>query len=87
MSPVSPIFQIVSTVNRAFVVYLRNFYHLIEKQFNIEIQTIFNSQCAFLLFGKTNNELRLQFNAKQSSTTKLPFLSLTYIDRVPYFHQ
>ena len=39
----------------------------------------FNSQCAFLLFGKTSNELRLQFNAKQSSTTKLQFLSVTYI--------
>ena len=37
----------------------------------------FNSQCAFLLFGKTSNELGLQFNAKQSSTMKLQFLSVT----------
>ena len=32
-----------------------DFYHLIEEQFNIEIKTIFNSQCVFLLFGKTSN--------------------------------
>ena len=44
--------------------------------------TIFNSHCAFLLFGKTSNELRLQFNAKQSSSTKLHFLSVTFMSPV-----
>ena len=60
-------------------VFSSRFSPLLEQLKNIEIQTIFNSQCAFLLFGKTSNELRLQFNAKQSSITKLQFLSVTYI--------
>ena len=55
------------------------FKHQFEEQFNIEIQTIFNSQCVFLLFGKTSNEFRLQFNVKQSSTTKLLLLSVPFM--------
>ena len=66
-------------------VYLQNLCHLIEEQFNIKIQTFFNSHHAFLLFGTTNNELRLQFNAKQSSTRKLQFLSITEIFRQSVF--
>ena len=57
----------------------KNLCHLIEEQFNIEIQTIFNSHCVFLLFGKTSNEFRLQFNVRQSSTTKLLLQSVTPI--------
>ena len=43
------------------------------------MQTIFNSHCAPLLFGKISNKLRLQFNAKHSSTTKLQLSSVTSI--------
>ena len=63
----------------SYVVYLQNLCHLIEEQFYIEIQTIFNSHRASLLFGKISNKLRLQFNAKQSSTTKLQLSSVTYM--------
>ena len=36
------------------------------------------------LFGKISNKLRLQFNTKQSSSTKLQLSSVTYISATPY---
>ena len=53
--------------------------HQFEEQLNIEIQTIFNSQCASLFSWEIRQYFRVQFNAKQSSISKLELLSVTCI--------
>ena len=42
-----------------------------KNNFNIEIQSVLNSQCVFFIWENNLKEFRVQFNAKQSSTTKL----------------
>ena len=67
-------------------------YHQFKKQFNIEIQTIFNSQSAFhflrikMRSGTSLKRLvlRVQFNASQSSYTKQESSSATYITPTRY---
>ena len=44
---------------------------LLKNNSNIEIQSVLNSQCDLFIWEINHKELRVQFNAKQSSTTKL----------------
>ena len=41
------------------------------KYFNIEIQSVLNSQCVSSFWENSLEEFRVQFNAKQSSIMKL----------------